>query len=47
MNERLLSKLVTLTRRLEEIDRMLAAPDVASDTVCSTSPRSAPTSNPS
>ena len=32
MNERLLSKLVTLTRRLEEIDRMLAAPDVASDT---------------
>ncbi len=32
MNERLRSKLVTLTRRLEEIDRMLAAPDVASDT---------------
>ena len=32
MNERLRSKLVTLTRRLEEIDRMLAAPDVVSDT---------------
>ena len=32
MNERLRSKLVTLTLRLEEIDRMLAAPDVANDT---------------
>lgn len=32
MNERIRSKLVTLSRRLEEIDRTLAAPKIANDT---------------